>query len=329
MRIFGLDFTSNPSKASNSSRRAKKLTLAKCVLDGEVLIVEELVELNGPTDGDFSGFETWLQSEGRWASESEWVGGIDFPFGMPVEAVERFDWLKQSAGATWEAYVSAIVDNAADIDAFRRILEAWKKPSKSGKQERVFLLRRTDTLSSLAGARPSSPMKVHHQCNPAVGRMFFHGANRLRTSGVCVAPLRWNDCPRVVVEAYPRLVADKFVLGEKYKEQGDSSVTRNTILTGLADSNPYGITVRFANPADRRACVDDELGDQIDSVLAAVQAGWSHVMEQSECGSEPRAQRYGIPVFSVPCMNNIVSLEGWIADPVSFQSSVSVHRYPA
>ena len=49
-------------------------------------------------------------------------------------------------------------------------------------------------------------------------------------------------------------------------------------------------------------------------------------MEQGEINCERRTQRYGIPVFSVPCMNDIVALEGWIADPVSLRSSVSIHH---
>ena len=34
MRIYGLDFTSNPSKAQSKSSRAKRLILAICLLEG-------------------------------------------------------------------------------------------------------------------------------------------------------------------------------------------------------------------------------------------------------------------------------------------------------
>jgi hypothetical protein len=324
MRIYGLDFTSNPSKAQSKSSRAKRLILATCLLEGSTLVVEKLDELNTATEGDFSLFEDWLNSKGRWGKETTWVGGIDFPFGMPVEAIEHFNWLAIDEEQTWKAYISTLFGKTTVLEDFRDLLESWKKQSASGDRKRVFLLRRTDKMSGFAGSSPSSPMKVHHQCNPPVGRMFYQGANRLRKSDVSIVPVRINRSTKVVVEAYPRLVADKFVPRGKYKDGDDLSACRDAIIKGLGDTNAYGLTVEFADLKDRQSCIDDELGDKLDSVLAAVQAGWSHLAEQTESGkSSKRTSRYGVPILDVSCFRHVVELEGWIVDPLLFDSTHS------
>lgn len=322
MRIYGLDFTSNPSKAQSTSRRAKRLTLAACGLEGTGLAVERLVELNTNTEGDFSRFEDWLNSRGQWATEAAWVAGIDFPFGMPVEAIEHFGWLAGNEEQTWEAYVSKLFTKLPHMDDFRETLESWRKQATGGLSKRVFLLRRTDKLSSLSGSSPSSPMKAHHQCNPPVGRMFFQGAKRLQESNVSIVPVRINSNKRIVVEAYPRLVADKFVPGGKYKEGDNLSACREAIVEGLESTNAYGLTIRFRAEEDRRACIEDEMGDKLDSVLSAVQAGWSHLVERrGRSDSSQRTSRYGVPQFDVGALRHVVELEGWIVDPLLLLSA--------
>jgi hypothetical protein len=181
MRIYGLDFTSNPSKS-------KRLILAHCQLDNSTLAVQRLEELNTTAEGDYSKFCDWLAGENGYGGE--WVAGIDFPFGLPLEAIERFGWLKHDEPQSWTAYVEELYrDVQNDLEKFRERVESWKKSGKTGKDKRVFLLRHTDRLSGFAGSTPSSPMKVHHQCNPPVGRMFFQGADRLRQAGVCIHPV--------------------------------------------------------------------------------------------------------------------------------------------
>ena len=312
MRIYGLDFSSNPSKS-------KRLTLAHCQLHNGTLTVHKLEPLNSATPGDYSAFCNWLTGKNGYSGE--WVAGIDFPFGMPVEAIERFKWLKQGGPQSWEAYVKELYrDVENDLEKFRDRVESWKKSGKAGNDKRVFLLRHTDKLSGFAGSTPSSPMKVHHQCNPPVGRMFFQGADRLRQSGVCIHPVRRNDCRRVVVEAYPRLVADKIIPGGKYKEGDDLSASREAIISGLAKPNEYQVLVSFLDPKDRQACIDDEQGDKLDSVLSGVQAAWAYLSEQQEVGAAKRTHSYGVPLFAVACVNQVVELEGWIVDPLLLRS---------
>ncbi len=319
MRVYGLDFTSKPTTS-------KKLTLAVCFLDGATLKVERLEKLESKKDGDFSEFEDWLHGKGKkWSAEKEWIAGIDFPFGMPLGAIEFFGWLNSVVDHDWAAYVAAIHRQSPDVSRFQTVIESWKKVSRTGADKRVFLTRYTDKIATIAGTVPSSTMKVHPQCRPPVGRMFFEGAKRIAASNVSIPPVRVNDEKRVVVEAYPRLVADKFQAGCKYKDGKKLDDRRDLLLKWASQQNPYGVTVSFQDEKDRKDrkdCVEDESGDTIDSVFCAMQAAWSWLVEQDEAkqGSKARTQRYGVPIFSIPCLKKVVDLEGWIVDPLLLES---------
>ena len=71
--LYGVDFTSAP-------RRAKPITVARGCLDagGSVFRLEDVESI-----GDWSAFEAFLARPGPW------VGGFDFPFGLPREPVVR------------------------------------------------------------------------------------------------------------------------------------------------------------------------------------------------------------------------------------------------
>src|SRR5215207_940572 len=83
MRIYGLDFTSTPS-------RRKPLVALLCTLEDDVLRVEGSEEIT-----DFAGFEDFLGRPGPW------VCGMDFPFGQPRSLVAALGW-PGSWKATWE-----------------------------------------------------------------------------------------------------------------------------------------------------------------------------------------------------------------------------------
>lgn len=314
MRIFGLDFTSKPSAAAASPSKFKGLTLANCWLNKRQLTVMSLDQLNGNYDGDFSLFSNWLRADGRWSKETQWHAAIDFPLGLPVEAIEYFGWLEYQREQNWNTYVSEIFSESENVEQFEKRLHSWTKRGKDGSTKRVFLLRRTDKLAGFAGASPSSPMKVHPQCNPAVGRMFFVGAKCLLDSGVSIHPMRITDSERSVVESYPKLVADQFLNGAKYKDGKGFESERETILANLELPNDYGVTVDFKSESDRTACIQDAAGDQLDSVLSAVQAAWSFLYRQQYGPS--RSSLCGMPNFTVPALTQTAKLEGWIADPL-------------
>lgn len=74
MRIYGIDFTSRPT-------RRKPITCLECRLDGGVLSAGTLESLKS-----FDAFEDILQRPGPW------IAGIDFPFGQPRKLIETLGW---------------------------------------------------------------------------------------------------------------------------------------------------------------------------------------------------------------------------------------------
>src|SRR5215212_6895302 len=74
MLIHGIDFTSAPG-------RRKGITVASGFLDARALRIERIVSLEC-----WAEFEDWLQYPGPW------IGGFDFPFGLPREAVTDLGW---------------------------------------------------------------------------------------------------------------------------------------------------------------------------------------------------------------------------------------------
>jgi len=267
MYIYGLDFTSAP-------RHHKPITCAECVLEDGTLRVRDFTELT-----DFTQFEAFLAHPGPW------VAGLDFPFGQPARLVRALEW-----GETWQDYVGVVADMSKQ--AFVDMLKVYKDARPPGDKQH---LRRTDEL-----ARSCSPMMLY---GVPVGKMFFEGAPRLLASGVQVVPCYMNGDSRVVVEAYPALVARKWA-NHGYKSDTKRKQTeahrdaRQAIVTGLqAECRArYGFDLEL----DETMAADfikDPTGDALDAVLCAVQAAWT-------C-SKPD---YGIPAGCDP-------LEGWIVDP--------------
>ena len=113
-------------------------------------------------------------------------------------------------------------------------------------------LRQTDEL---AGA--CSPMMLY---GVPVGKMFFEGAPRIGSAGVSVLPCRPNESSRIVVEAYPALVAG-VLLGEiptrtAARKLGRSNLeNRRRIINSLPNCGCESdcITVHIANSLRRTA----------------------------------------------------------------------------
>ena len=171
MRVYGLDFTSAPG-------RGKPLTVAVCVLNGDALWLERLEQLAG-----LEGFEALLASPGPW------ILGADFPFGQPRRLVEALGWPD-----SWEGYAARVAERGRQ--QYEEALRAYIRPRAKGDK----LHRRTADVRT--GAIP--PMKLDYV---PVAEMFFEGAVRLFRSSVCVPPCRLTPDGRIVVGAYPALVA--------------------------------------------------------------------------------------------------------------------------
>jgi hypothetical protein len=270
VRIYGLDFTSAPG-------RRKPLIVLCCALEGDSLRVEDSERLT-----DFGGFEDFLQRRGPW------VCGMDFPFGQPRSLVAALGWPE-----SWEAYVGEV--GALPKEAFEDKIRADMDKRPAGRKWRYRL---ADHRSG-----SSSAMMLFRV---PVGKMFYQGAPRLLASGVRVEPCRRNGDERVAVEAYPAVVARRFLGRTAYKRDGvpdtpERRFARETLLAGLESAvlrEVYGFAVEM-DARWRDEFVQDPSADALDSLLCAVQAAWAY---------EKRDEGYGIPT---ECDLD----EGWILDP--------------
>jgi hypothetical protein len=173
VRIYGVDFTCAP-------RRAKPITVASGVLQGNVLRVECVEPIE-----TFQAFEAFLARPGPW------VGGFDFPFSLPRELVRDLAW--PSAWTRLVAHCASLTRR--DL---RVLLDAYRAKRPIG---RKYAHRATDLP-----AGSSSPMKL---VNPPVALMFYEGAPRLVAAKVSVPGLRENGSSKIALEAYPGLLVRK------------------------------------------------------------------------------------------------------------------------
>jgi uncharacterized protein DUF429 len=270
VRIYGLDFTSAPG-------RRKPLIVLGCTLEGGSLRIE-----NSETFTDFGGFEDFLQRRGPW------VCGMDFPFGQPRALVAALEWPE-----SWEGYVGEV--GTLLKEEFEGKIRADMALRPAGSKWRYRLAdRRSGSSSAMMLFRVP------------VGKMFYQGAPRLLASGVRVEPCRRNGDERVAVEAYPAVVARRFLSRTAYKRDAAPDTpgrrsAREALLRGLGSAElrkVYGFAVEM-DAHWREELVSDPSADALDSLLCAVQAAWAY---------EKRDEGYGVPPECDPD-------EGWILDP--------------
>ncbi|HEY5636946.1 MAG TPA: DUF429 domain-containing protein [Burkholderiales bacterium] len=259
MKILGVDFTSTPGPR-------KSITAAHGRLRGRVLTIDSIEPIR-----DFPAFEALLARPGPW------IGGFDFPFGLPAELCEDLGWPRD-----WRKMVAHCAN--CDRAAWRRVLDAYRASRPVGHK---YAHRVTDVP-----AGSSSPMKL---VNPPVALMFHEGAPRLAASGVHVPGLAQGDPGRVALEAYPGLLA-RSITRASYKNDARAKQTparaaaRRRIVAALArGESTLDVTLEPASPALRRSLVADASGDALDAVLCAVQAAWAS--RQPRYGQPPRLPR--------------------------------------
>jgi hypothetical protein len=209
----------------------------------------------------------WLHQPGQW------LGGFDFPFGLPRELVQHLGWPLQ-----WEACIAHYA--ALSRPDIQKTFAAFCDARPAGQK---FAHRATDRL---AGSSPS--MKW---VNPPVAYMLHAGVPLLVEAGIHIPGLYAGDGSpfdaagrphRIALEAYPGLLAREILGHRSYKsdEQG-----RTRLKLRLQQSH-----------ALRDTLVDDASGDSLDAVLCLIQAAW--------------AQRQGAPCYGLPAQMD--PLEGWI-----------------
>jgi hypothetical protein len=269
-RIYGLDFTSTPSAR-------KPITLAECTLDGQTLVLRDLLR--------FSSFEQWQRS---LAATGPWIAAMDFPFGLPRSFVRDNGWPSR-----WEGYVE--VTAGLDREAFDDLVALYQAAQPSGQKEPR---RRADNA-----ARALSPLK---RKPIPLAWMYHAGATRLLQCGATVWPCRKRLGDRIVVEGYPALVARALLGRRPYKSEerqldGARADARRELLSGLAGEpllEHYGVRLQ-AGQFLGDALLRDGRGDLLDAVLCAIQAAWAHLR---------RDDGFGVP-------ENCDIDEGWIVDP--------------
>jgi hypothetical protein len=280
--VYGVDFSSAPSP-----RKPITVARGRLALDSDqrpLLRVEALTALP-----DWPAFDRLLGSVGPW------IGGFDFPFGLPRELVETLGWPLE-----WSDLVTHFgrLPRAEIREVFKAFCDARPPGGK-------FAHRATD---GPAGSSPS--MKW---VNPPVAWMFHAGAPRLLQAGLHVPGLHDGDPQRIALEAYPGLLA-RSVTRESYKSDEPARQTaerarvRQTLVQALLDGrHRLGLPVAF-DAAPAAMLDEDPRGDWLDAVFCAVQAGWALT-----CGPG-----FGRPVDVDP-------IEGWIvgAEPQAIRSQLA------
>jgi len=264
--LVGCDFSSTPS-------RRKPIVMALGHASRGRVVLERLEKQD-----TLDAFAAWL-SEPR-----EWVGGFDFPFGLPRELVEHLGWPLQ-----WRECMEHYAGlSRAEIRAtFAAFCDA--RPVGAKFAHRAF--------DKLAGSSPS--MKW---VNPPVAYMLHAALPLLLAAGVHIPGLHAGDPRRVALEAYPGLLARE-LLGkrsyksdEKAKQTPERLIARKDLVTALEmGQSRLGLRLKLTH-AQRDALVHDASGDSLDAVLCLVQAAW--------------AQAHGAPSYGLP--DRLDPLEGWI-----------------
>jgi len=273
--IFGVDFTSAP-------RPRKPITVARGRLAGDAFALEAIEPL-----------VDWPAFEGLLAAPGPWIGGFDFPFGLPREAVVDLGWPQDWPALVAHCATLGRVPLRAAFDTYRAGRPVGRK----------YPHRATDLP---AGSH--SPIKL---VNPPVALMFLEGAPRLARAGVTIPGLVTGDPRRVAVEAYPGLAARaitraSYKTDEARKQTPERRRARAAIVSRLTrDGGPFGFALHGTRGL-QRSLVDDATGDRLDAVLAAMQAAWC---------LKRRARNWGLPLA-------IDALEGWIATAREVRATV-------
>lgn len=256
MKVYGIDFTSAPS-------RAKPIACVEAWLEADVLNIEKLHQFVS-----FPSFMDFLQRS------PSWIAGVDFPLGQPRKLIENLQW-----GKTWAEYVNLV--GQMTKQEFVETLNQYRQGRANGDREH---LRQTDRI---AGA--ISPMKVY---GVPVGKMFFEGAPRLLKAGFSILPCHPTSDPRIAIEVYPALIARNLIgrqsykSDEKRKQTQEMQLLRKDIISKVRSpisGEKYGFAIEIDNliaeEGDR-----DPSGDTLDAILATIQTA-----------SASRQSNYGIP----------------------------------
>lgn len=264
--LVGCDFSSSPT-------RRKPIVLALGQLTGSRVQLTRLERIES-----LPAFGCWL------AQPAQWVGGFDFPFGLPRELVEQLGWPLQ-----WRDCIAhyASLSRHEIRSTFAAFCDA--RPVGAKFAHRAF--------DRQAGSSPS--MKW---VNPPVAYMLHAAVPLLLAAGVHLPGLHDGDRQRIALEAYPGLLARELIGNRSYKsdqkarQTPERLIARKDLLHALElGDTRLELRLKLTN-AQRDTLIHDASGDSVDAALCLVQAAWA---------ARQGAPRYGLP-------EDVDPLEGWI-----------------
>jgi hypothetical protein len=264
--VHGIDF-------SGSARAGKKIWIATGVIGGKgVEIVSCLRASDLP--GGSAARQGALEALRRFiAVHPESVFGLDFPFSIPAELIERL-----AGGRTWDRLVAWLCDEVRDAAEFR---DACREIS-GGKE-----LRRATDLES---ATPFCPYNLR------LFRQTYYGIRDLLTpcvaDGSAVVPMQrpGSDCATLVEVCPASTLKANRMYGEPYKGRGAERRAQRARVLDRMRKNGTIVHERL-----RESICEDPEGDALDSVIAA-HATAAAVRRQ----------------LSIPSWNDAYGVEGYV-----------------
>ena len=248
IKVFGLDFTSAPSKS-------KPLVF----VHGYGTSRSNLFIFKLELWSNFINFEKFLSQKGPW------VAGFDFPFGLPIDFLK-----KNKLSLNWNKYVNYL--GKYTKNELEQKIKTFKDAQPYGQKD---LNRITDSMN-----KARSPLKI---INPPLIKMFYEGAKRLANSGITVIPFHLPHDNRIVFETYPallsRLYTGSYKSNRTIERNKNLRMSRQKILDGIL-SQHLTKTLSFSIDLKediKKKILDDNTGDTLDSILCCIQAYWSYL----------------------------------------------------
>lgn len=274
--LIGVDFSCAPS-------RRKPITVARGRLVDGVVRLHAVDALP-----DLAAFDALLREPGPW------LGGFDFPFGLPRAFVDEM-----ALGGDSASVVRELRRRCPARRDFQALVDAWGASRPPGRR---LLHRVTDT--AMPGVSSSSPLQTRYV---PVGYMYHEGLPRLLDAGVTLPRMHAGDATRQALEAYPGLLAFELIGRRSYKnaDLAERIAARHDLLQRLeAGHGRLELRLQLA-PSLRQHLVDDASGDRLDAALCLVQAAWAS-----------RWADHGLPAAFDP-------IEGWITTAPAVGKSAS------
>jgi hypothetical protein len=250
MKLLGVDFSSRPTVR-------KPITCAWGELDAQGRLHITALHLCSSLDA----FSAQLHTPGPW------VGGFDFPFGLPRELVRHLGWPSQGK-KVWARLIRHYA--ALSRQDIRATFKAFCDARPAGGK---FAHRSVDRT-----AHSSPSMKW---VNPPVAYMLHAGAPLLLDAGVHIPGLHAGDGTRVALEAYPALLARGIIGNTSYKSddalkqtQARLHVRRGMVAALQTGQHSLALPIKLSRNV-ATLLIEDPMADQLDAVLCCVQAAWA------------------------------------------------------